>query len=141
MDAGVMVRAMRSRWGAAAEVLRLALIMEVQMVLDARLAGVYRAAVDEAFGPGDRLVASGKSREQMEGLLRVLEDVAEAVEVVPSLESLLRDAGADATLEVAVCGAVKVLVAEDVKRFRGAGRFGVKLMTPVKLLQKLRDGR
>ena len=74
----VVITALRSSNGAAAENIRLALLEEVVILMDYKLACEYR---DVALRP-EHLAVAGKTREDTILLLDMLEAVAEPAEIV-----------------------------------------------------------
>jgi hypothetical protein len=78
VDTSVLIAALRSSTVAAAEVVRLTLLQELTILMDYKLACEYRAVALRA----EHLVTSGKTREDTELLLDMLEAVAEPVMVI-----------------------------------------------------------
>ena len=78
LDTSVLITALRSSNGAAAENVRLALLEEVTILMDYKLACEYRDVALRA----EHLTVSGKTQEEIALLLDMLEAVAEPVLVV-----------------------------------------------------------
>jgi predicted nucleic acid-binding protein len=131
----VLITALRSNAGAAAEVVRLALYQELTLLMDYKLACEYR---DVALRE-DQLNASGKSRAETTAMLDALESIAEPVFIAFQYRPMSPDANDDMVLDVAINGAADVIVTNNIRHFREASvRFQLKLMTPVELLSKFR---
>jgi predicted nucleic acid-binding protein len=129
----VVVTALRSDTGAAAEVVRLALREELTPLMDYKLACEYR----EVALRTEQLHASGKSRAETAAILDRLEAVAEPVEVVFHYRPLSPDANDDMVLEVAINGNADVIVTHNTKHFREAAKsFRLDVLTPAELLKR-----
>jgi putative PIN family toxin of toxin-antitoxin system len=138
LDTSVLITALRSSTGAAAEVIRLALWGELTTLMDYKLACEYR---DVALRP-EQLRASGRSRMETETVLDALEAIAEPVFVAFQHRSLSPDANDDLVLDVAINGNADVIVTNNTRHFREAAeRFQVNVLTPAELLSKFRKRR
>jgi predicted nucleic acid-binding protein len=128
----VLITALRSAGGAAAEVVRLALHQELTLLMDYKLACEYR---DVALRE-NQLNASGKSRVETIAILDALESIAEPVFIAFQHRPMSPDANDDMVLDVAINGAAEVIVTNNTRHFREpAERFQLKLMTPIELLK------
>ncbi len=71
-------------------------------------------------------------------LLDYLCSVAARQEVFFLWRPCLRDVADDMIVEVAVAAGCDVVVTHNVRDFRGAERFGIRVITPAQFLQELR---
>ncbi len=105
--------------------------------MDYKIALEYR---DVALRP-EHLAASGRTRENVLGLVRAIEEVAEPVKVVRMERPLSPDPNDDMVLEVAINGSADGIVTNNTKHFAAAGkRFGIPVLSPADLLQQMRRG-
>jgi putative PIN family toxin of toxin-antitoxin system len=138
LDTSVLITAFRSSSGAAAETVRLALLKELSILLDYKLACEYR---DVALR-SEHLKASGKTQKETELLIAMLEAVAEPVFVAVRHAPLSQDANDDMVLELAIIGGADAIVTNNTKHFRQAARdFDLQLLTPAELLNEFRVRR
>ncbi|MGA8042864.1 MAG: putative toxin-antitoxin system toxin component, PIN family [Terracidiphilus sp.] len=138
LDTSVLITALRSSTGAAAESLRLVLLKKLTILMDYKLACEYR---DVAFR-AEHLSVSGKTQEETTLLLDMLEALAEPVLVVVRHTPLSQDANDDMVLEVAINGGADAIVTNNTKHFREpAKRFHLQLLTPAELLNEFRKRR
>lgn len=106
LDTSVLIAALRSSTGAAAENVRLVLLEELTILMDYKLACEYRDVALRA----EHLAVSGKTREETSLLLDVLEAVAEPVLVVVRHRPLSQDTNDDMVLDVALNGHADAVV-------------------------------
>jgi putative PIN family toxin of toxin-antitoxin system len=138
LDTCVLITALRSSTGAAAETVRLVLRGELTIFMDYKLACEYRDVALRA----EQLHASGKSRAETAAILDALEAVAEPVFVAFRYRPLSPDASDDMVLDVAINGNADAIVTNNTKHFRDAVvRFHLKVLTPAELLSKVRKRR
>lgn len=138
LDTSVLVAALRSSTGAAAENVRLALLREITTLMDFKLICEYR---DVALRT-EHLIASGKTHRETALILDALEAVAEPVLVVTRYHPLSQDANDDMVLDVAINGAADAIVTANTRHFREpARRFQVDVLTPAELLHDFRKRR
>ena len=138
LDTSVLITAFRSSSGAAAETVRLALLKELTILLDYKLACEYR---DVALR-SEHLKASGKTQNETELMIDMLEAVAEPVFIAVRHAPLSRDANDDMVLETAINGGAEAIVTNNTKHFREAARdFDLQLLTPAELLNEFRARR
>jgi predicted nucleic acid-binding protein len=138
LDTSVLIAAFRSSTGAAAENVRLALLGELTILMDYKLACEYR---DVALRV-EHLTISGKTREETSTLLDMLEAVAEPVLVVVRHRPLSQDMNDDMVLDVALNGYADWVVTNNTRHFREAARrFHLGVLTPAELLTEFRKGR
>jgi putative PIN family toxin of toxin-antitoxin system len=135
LDTSVLIAALRSSVGAAAENIRLALLQELTILMDYKLACEYRDVALRA----EHLAVSGKTRKEVELLLDMLEAVAEPVLVIVRHRPLSPDEADDMVLDVAINGNADAVVSNNTKHFREpAERFQLDVMTPAELLGEFR---
>jgi putative PIN family toxin of toxin-antitoxin system len=135
LDTAALITALRSSTGAAAENVRLALLRQLTILMDYKLACEYR---DVALRP-EHLAASGKTRKEIELLLDALEAVAEPVLVTMQHRPLSQDANDDMVLDVAINGRADAIVTNNTKHFRDAVKqFRIRVLTPAELLSEFR---
>jgi predicted nucleic acid-binding protein len=138
LDTSVLVAALRSSAGAAAENVRLALLQELTLLMDYKLACEYRDVALRA----EQLTASGKTEEETVLVLDMLEAVAEPVLVVTRYAPLSQDANDDLVFDVAINGHAQAIVTHNIRHFREvAKRFAIDVLTPAELLHALRTRR
>lgn len=138
LDTSIVIAALRSNKGAAAETLRLALLQETAILMDYKLACEYR---DVALRI-EHLDASGKRKQEVELILDLLEAVAEPVLVRERHGPLSPDAADDMVLEVAINGSADGIVTYNPKHFRApARRFGLPVLSPAEFLIEFRSRR
>ena len=135
LDTSVIITAIRSSTGAAAEILRLTLLRELTILMDYKLASEYRAVALRK----QHIAASGKTLAELTILLDALEALAEPVLVVIQHHPLSQDANDDMVLDVAINGNADAIVTGNIKHFREpAERFQLKLLTPADMLHEFR---
>ena len=126
LDTSVLVTALRSSTGAAAETLRLALLGELTTLMDYKLACEYRDVALRA----EQLHVSGKSRAETAAILDALEAIAEAVYVALQHRPLSPDTNDNMVLDVAINGKADVIVTNNTRHFREAAEpFGLAVLT------------
>lgn len=135
LDTSVIITAIRSSTGAAAEIVRLALLGKLTILMDYKLASEYRAVALRK----QHIAASGKTHAELALLLDALEAIAEPVVVVTQHHPLSQDANDDMVLDVAINGDAEAIVTGNIKHFREpAGRFQLNLLSPPELLHEYR---
>jgi predicted nucleic acid-binding protein len=134
----VLITALRSSTGAAAETVRLILRGELTTLMDYKLACEYRDVALRA----EQLHVSGKSRAETAAILDALEAIAEPVYVALQHHPLSPDPNDDMVLDVAINGNADAIVTNNTKHFREAAeRFHLEVLTPAELLSKVRERR
>ena len=131
LDTSVLIAALRSNHGAAAEVLRLVLGQEVTLLLDYKLVCEYR---DVAFRP-EHLAVTGRTQNEVEEVVSALESVAEGVLVLTRLRPLSPDPDDDMVVDVAINGHADILLTQNIKDLQVAERFGIRTLTPGDFLE------
>lgn len=115
--------------------MRLALLQEIAILMDYKLACEYR---DVALRI-EHLDSSGKSTQETELVLDMLEAVAEAVLVRERYGRLSIDAADDMVLEVAINGNADGIATYNPRHFREpARRFRLPVLSPAELLIEFR---
>jgi putative PIN family toxin of toxin-antitoxin system len=136
LDTSVLVSAIRSGRGAAAEVVRLAFLGRLVLLLDYKLVCEYR---DVALRP-EHLDASGRSPSEVEEIIEALEAVATPVFVSVQYRPLSADADDDMVLDVAINGGADVVVTNNLRDFLPAlDGFGIEVATPSGFLTMMRQ--
>ena len=138
LDTSVLITALRSSTGAAAETVRLALRGELTTLMDYKLACEFR---DVALRT-EQLHASGKSRAETASILDALEAIAEPVFVAFQYRPLSPGANDDMVLDVAINGNADAIVTNNSRHFREAADcFHQEVWTPTELLSQVRKRR
>jgi len=84
---------------------------------------------------------SALSKREIVELIEAMEAFAEPVEVVMKIRPLSPDPSDDMVLDVAINGRAEALITNNKKHFAGAGkRFGIPVLSPAELLEKMREG-
>ncbi len=134
LDTSVLVTAIRSRRGAAAEVVKLIRRREATMVATVALFIEYEAVLARP----EHLAAAGITVAEAENILDVLASVAEPVEPHFLWRPRLRDADDDMVLEAAVNGQAEAIATFNARDFGGvAEEFGIELLTPSEILKRM----
>ena len=137
LDTASFVTAVRSSDGAAGEVLRMIFREELVPLMDLKLGLEYR---DVALR-SEHVRASALSKREILELIEAMEAFAEPVEVVMMTRPMSPDPSDDMVLDVAINGRAEALVTRNTKHFAGAGkRFGIPVLSPAELLEKMREG-
>lgn len=137
LDTSSFVAAIRSSQGAANEVIRRILMGDMVMLMDYKIGLEYWDVALRA----DHVTESDLTAEEIDGLIRRLERVAEAVEVTVQIRPLSTDPNDDMILDLAISGKADGVVTNNLKHFKEAGRrFGFDVVTPKELLDWMRKG-
>lgn len=135
LDTASLISAVRSSNGAAAEVVRLALLEQLTLLMDYKLVCEYR---DVALRL-QHLGASGKNPEDMNSVIDALESIAQPVFVEIRHRPLSQDKNDDMVLDIAINGYADVVITNNVKDFASAAaRFGIRVQTPKEFLTEIR---
>lgn len=132
IDTNVLGAAMRSRHGASFELLSrfggegFDIAVSVPLVLE------YESVLLRHVG------ASPMSDTDVRVLIDYVCDIAIWQEIFFLWRPYLRDPKDDLVLELAVAAACDAIVTHNTRDFVGAERFGIKVVTPARYLQKLR---
>ncbi len=136
-DTAALISAIRSRTGAAAEIVRLAVLGNPRLLMDYKLVCEYR---DVALRP-QHIAASGGTPEDAEAIIKTLEAIAIPVLVEIKHRPLSQDENDDMVLDVAINGHADAIVTNNLKDFSPAAeRFGIQVMTPRDFLIEFRKG-
>jgi putative PIN family toxin of toxin-antitoxin system len=137
LDTASFVTAVRSSGGAAGEVVRMIFREELVPLMDLKLGLEYR---DVALR-SEHVRASALSKREILDLIEAVEAFAEPVEVVMKTRPLSPDPNDDMILDLAINGQAEALVTSNTKHFARAGkRFGIPVLSPAELLEKMRKG-
>jgi putative PIN family toxin of toxin-antitoxin system len=134
LDTDVIVAAMRSPAGGAAELLRRIRRGRATMLATVPLFIEYEAVTTRA----EHGLDAGATRADVENFLDVLAALVEPVEPHFLWRPRLRDADDEMVLEAAVNGRADAIVTFNARDYRPAvDQFGIELLTPGAALQRL----
>jgi putative PIN family toxin of toxin-antitoxin system len=137
LDTAALVSAIRSDTGAAAEIVRLAALGKLTLLLDLKLVCEYREVAMRA----EHVTASGKTLEDAEAVISLLEAIAMPVLVVTKHRPLSQDPNDDMVMDVAINGHADAIVTKNVRDFAAATEcFGIPVLTPGSFLTRWRRG-
>lgn len=135
LDTNVIVAAMRSGRGAAAELLRRAISGTVTVVATVPLALEYEAVCTRA----EHVEAAGLSRDAAKLFVQDVIGLAEPSGISYRWRPQLPDPADELVLEAAINGRAPMLVTFNVRHFREAAPlFGIQVCTPAQALELLR---
>jgi predicted nucleic acid-binding protein len=110
---------------------RLAAVGKLTLLMDLKLVCEYR---DVAMRP-EHIAASGRTSEDAEAVIEMLEAIAAPVLVRIKHRPLSQDENDDMVLDVAINGEADAVVTNNIKDFRAAAeRFGIQVLTPREFL-------
>ena len=132
IDTNVLVAAIRSRRGASFQVLSLVSTDAFELAVSVPLVLEYEDAMMR------HVTASSLDESDVRDLLDYICSVAVHQEVFFLWRPFLRDAADDMIVELAVAAGCELIVTHNVRDFRGAERFGLRVVTPASFLQELR---
>lgn len=132
LDTSVLVAAVRSRRGASFEILSRVGKGAFEIAVSVSLVLEYEDAMLRS------LVESSLSDTGVRDLVDYLCEAGIHQQVFFLWRPVLRDTGDDLVLELAVAAACDAIVTHNVRDFRGAERFGLRVLTPGQFLQELR---
>jgi len=132
LDTNVVVAALRSRQGASAAVLLHAGLGEFEFCLSVALFLEYEGAVKRPESGVVLPVAA------IDDILDHLAAVGRQQEIFFLWRPTLSDPGDDHVLEVAVAGQCDAIVTYNRRDFRGAERFGIRVISPPEFLMEFR---
>jgi putative PIN family toxin of toxin-antitoxin system len=135
LDSSVVISAFRSRYGASHRLLGL--------VADHRLVPLASPALfleyEEVLKRPEQREVSGLTLAQVDAALAALAAAIEPVEVRFAWRPQLSDADDEMVLDAAVNGRADALVTHNLSDFAStASRFGLRVLTPGELLQRMR---
>jgi putative PIN family toxin of toxin-antitoxin system len=135
LDTSIVVAALRSREGASNAVLRL--------VAEGRIVALATTALfleyEDVLGRPEQRAVHGLSIRQIERVLSALASVMEPVTVHIGWRPQLRDPSDEMVLEAAVNGRANAVVTFNLGDFVPAGRFGVLVLRPAEILDRVRS--
>jgi putative PIN family toxin of toxin-antitoxin system len=135
LDTSVLVAGFRSRTGASAELIRVALRGAVGVAASVAIFLEY----EEVLQREDQRLAHGRTRDQIDLFLRVFARVVIPVDIYFHWRPQLIDADDEMVLDAAIAGSVMAIVTHNVKDFLpAADRFGVRIVTPAQFLREAR---
>jgi putative PIN family toxin of toxin-antitoxin system len=134
LDSNVLVAAFRSRRGASFQILALLRDGRFEIALSVPLALEYEAVLLR------HAKELGFSSTEAVGLVDYLCKLAHRQEIHFLWRPALRDPGDEFVLELAVAAECEAIVTHDRQDFRGAGRFGIPVITPAEFLAWLQEG-
>jgi putative PIN family toxin of toxin-antitoxin system len=135
LDTASFIAAVRSRVGAAREVVRLIADRQLVALMAQKLGLEYR---DVALRP-EHVAVSAMSSEEIVEFIHSVEREAESVVIAVRHRPLSPDPNDDMVLDVAINGRADAIVTMNKKHFeRAAHRFGIAVLTPAELLGLLR---
>jgi predicted nucleic acid-binding protein len=135
LDTNVFISALRSRRGASFRILELVGTGRFEVELSVPLALEY-----EAVGRRE-LPATSLTEADFDAILDFVCRSARPREVFYTWRPCLPDAGDDMILELAVAAGGAAIVTFNLADFRGAERFGVRLLTPQEFLGEIGEVR
>jgi putative PIN family toxin of toxin-antitoxin system len=133
LDTNVVVAALRSRQGASAAVLLGAGTGQFEFCISIALFFEYESALKR---PESGLVLSMAA---IDDILDQLAAVGRRQEIFFLWRPVLPDPADDHVLEVAVAGQCDAIVTYNRRDFRGADRFGIRIVSPPEFLLELRS--
>ena len=128
LDTNVLVAAMRSRQGASYRLLTLLGSGKFEVSVSVGLVLEYEDALRRRAPLGE---------DDVDDVLDYLCAVANKPRVYYLWRPMLRDPNDDLVLEVAVAGGCEAIVTFNRRDFRGADRFGVRVLSPRELLVEI----
>lgn len=133
LDTNVIVAALRSQRGASAAVLLEADARRFEFFISVALFFEYESALKRPES-GIELPLS-----RIDDVLDYLAAIGRWQEVFFLWRPALPDPADDHVLEVAVAGGCDAIVTHNRRDFRGADRFGVRIVSPQEFIQELRS--
>ena len=133
LDTSVLVAALRSRTGASNEALRLVGMGRMAVLATPALFFEY----EEVLMRPEQRASHGLSPRQVERFLAALASAVEPVTIHFAWRPQLRDPADEMDLEAAINGRADAIVTFNVRDFIPAGRFGVSVIRPADLLDRI----
>ncbi|MBI4520209.1 MAG: putative toxin-antitoxin system toxin component, PIN family [Gemmatimonadetes bacterium] len=133
LDTNAVVSALRSRRGSSATLLIQVGTGRFELCLSVALLFEYESALKD---PESGITVP---RQAIEDILDYLAATAHLQEIFFLWRPALRDPADDHVLEVAVAAGCDVIVTYNRRDFRGADRFGIRILTPPEFLLELED--
>ena len=135
LDTSIVIAALRSRVGASNEILRLVAMGSVTGLVTPALFLEY----EEVMTRTEHRTAHGLNDRDIERFLAALASAMEPVTVHIAWRPQLRDPSDEMVLEAAINGRANAIVTFNVKDFAPAARFGVAVLRPSEVLDKVRS--
>ncbi len=130
----MLVAGLRSQLGASSLVLAAIARQRVRPLVTTAVFLEYEAVLLRA----EHRLATGMNELDVDGFLRALAAAAEPVEISFRWRPQLRDPADELMLEAAVNGRAAAIVTHNVTDFEpGSSRFGIRILTPARLLKEL----
>jgi putative PIN family toxin of toxin-antitoxin system len=131
IDTNVIVAALRSRNGAANELLRQVVSGKFDLHISLPLFVQYQDVLSRQV---DQL---GYGRDEIAEFLAALDSLASQHDVHYLLRPELLDSGDDMVLEAAFAASADYIITHNIRDFAGVERFGIRAVTPVQFLRLL----
>ena len=136
MDTNVLVAGLRSKTGAAAEILRLALLGRLTLLASVALFLEYEAVTTREA----HLAAAGVTEDDVTNLLDSLAGKVSPIEIQFSWRPQLKDPDDEMVLELAVNGGADAIITFNARHFGiSAKAFGIAVLTPKEALIQLQS--
>ena len=133
LDSNVLVAALRSRRGASFQLLRLLRSSRFEVALSVPLAFEYEAVLVR------HAKELGLSEPEAVGLVDYFCQVSHRQQIHFLWRPTLTDPGDEFVLELAVAAACEAIVTHNTQDFKGATRFGIRVVTPGEFLVWLKE--
>ena len=130
----MLISALRSDTGAAAEVVRLVLNGTLKLLMNNKLGYEYRAV---AFRP-ENIAAFCKTQAEVETVIKELESKQRGSWFLSGIVLYCRTPNDDFVLDVAINGHAEALLTNNLRDFEIAHRFGGRTLTPREFLEQRR---
>jgi putative PIN family toxin of toxin-antitoxin system len=135
LDTSVLVAGFRSRAGASAELIRLALKGAVRVAASVAIFLEY----EEVLQREDQRLVHGRSKEEVDLFLGVFSKTIVPVDIYFHWRPQLYDADDEMVLDAAIAGSARAIVTHNVKDFLpAADGFGIRIVTPSQFLPEVR---
>jgi putative PIN family toxin of toxin-antitoxin system len=132
LDTNVVVAGLRSRNGASFQVLSRVATGAFEIAVSVPLVLEYEDALLR------QVRASGIAESHVSDVIDYLCSVAVRQEIFFLWRPQLRDPGDDLVLEIAVAAGCDSIVTHNVRDFRGADQFGIRVVSPAVFLSEIR---
>ena len=133
LDTNVLVAGLRSNQGASFQILRRVGTGQFAIALSVALVLEYEETLKR------QLDALDLSARDVDDVIDYLCSDADLTEIFFLWRPCLRDADDDMVLELAVAGQCDAIVTFNVRDFKPADRFGMRVLTPPQFLKEIRS--